>query len=103
MDPDALTIMLGAGALGIAIGWGFGRFAGGGWLLVACLVVAAVAAGLMSNTVLAALGVSGDRWAYLGYAAVAFVGLLPGLAGMVLGGGFGLWFASRAARRTGEV
>lgn len=101
MDPTVLAIMVGAGALGLALGWILGRFAGGGWLLAACLVVGLIAAALMSSDLLTALGLVADPWDALGYAAVSFIGVLPGLAGMVLGGGVGLWRASRAAREEG--
>lgn len=96
MNPEAL-IAIGAGlAVGSGIGFVLGRHAGGGWLFGFTLVLGLVALGLLSSTVLEAIGIPRDGFNHLGYFAVSMLVLLPALAGAIVFGGIGLWRASRA-------
>lgn len=96
MNPEAWIALIGGLAVGSGIGFGLGRYAGGGWLLGFCLILGAVALGLMSSPVLEALGIPREGFNHLGYFVVSMLVLIPALAGAIVFGGIGLRRASRA-------
>jgi len=96
MNPEAVVAIVGGLVVGSGIGFGLGRYAGGGWLLAFCLILGAVALGLFSSPVLEAIGIPRDGFNHLGYFAVSMLILMPALAGAVVFGGIGLWRASLA-------
>lgn len=101
MAPGAIAAIGAAVLVGAFIGFVLGRYAGGGWLFAFSLLLAAVAAGMMSSEVLTALGISNENWAHMGYAAFGMLILLPAMAGSILAGAVGLRLAARAARAEG--
>lgn len=97
MTPEAVFAIVGGLAVGAGIGFVLGRYAGGGWLLAFCLILGAVALGLMSSPVLEAIGIPRNGFNHLGYFALSMLVLLPALVGAILSGGIALWRVSRGA------
>jgi len=95
MNPEAWVALVAALVVGAGAGFALGRYAGGGWVFGASLLLGVPALGLLSSTVLSALGIPREGFNHMGYFAVSMFILLPALAGLIVFGGVGLWRAGR--------
>lgn len=98
MNPDVLTAMILAGLTGAGVGYGLGRYLGGGWLLAFNLLLAATMVVLLSSPILEMLGIERAGMGHLGYIAFALFIVVPAFCGSLLLGGVGLYRAARLRR-----
>lgn len=92
MEPELLTMIGGALLVGALPGWWLGRW----WSGRAIAVIAGALVLVALMLVLMAQGRQG--WDGLGYIAGALFLVTPAFAGVVLGGGLGIWRRRVVAR-----